>query len=131
MNSSTHRAIRFLTLAAGAVVIGAGLLTSPAAAGDWSTGHGYRHYDRAWSQDRQTARLLHRVLNAFFSERDLHYGYLPKKPKVHRIKHQRRHGKTQVCRTKTKIVIDDFGYRKKIVRKHCRETRPNRRYWQR
>ena len=131
MSSKTHHAIRNLTLAAGAVVIGAGLLATPAAAGDWSTGHSHRHYDRAWSQDRETTRLLRRVLNTFFNERDRYFAHLPAKPNVHRVKHHRRNGKSQVCRTKTKIVIDDYGYRTKIVRKHCRDTRPNRRYWQR
>lgn len=131
MTTTMKRTIRYVTATAAALLLGGGLLAAPAAAGDWSSNYRQHHEHRGWSAEPNTERLFRQILKSFINGTDRHHRYQPKPPKIHRAKGRHRHATHEVCRIKTKVIIDRYGDRKRITRTRCREVEPRHRRWNR
>lgn len=131
-HSGKARRFRLLPVAA-TVLLGAAVFAAPAAAGDWSPN--YRDYSvREETGNAATERLFRRIVLAMLAEagrREVHRPHRRHHTDVRWTPPHRHHGKREICRTKTRVVYDDRGYRKRIVRKHCREVGPKHRRWHR
>ncbi len=128
---NVHR-FRLLPVAA-AAVLGAAVWAAPAAAGDWAPNH--RDYSvREEAGHAATERLFRSIVRAMLAEvgrREVHRTHRRHHTQVRWTPPHRHHGKREICRTKSRVVYDDRGYRKRIVRKHCREVGPKHHRWHR
>lgn len=126
-----NRTIRFLTGTAAALVLGSSLMVTPSAAGDRASLYRHHQQEQQWSNDRNIDHLFRRILTSILVQPDDRQRYRHRHADVRWAKAPRRQMTREVCRTKSKIIFDDYGHRRKVVRKVCREVSSRNRHWHR
>ncbi len=126
-----NRAIRYIFTTVSALVVSSSLLAMPSAAGERASVYRHHQQEREWSGDRHVDRLFRRILRSVLVHPENHLRYRHRHADVRWAKAHRRHKTREVCRIKAKIVFDDYGYRRKITRKVCRDAGPGNHQWRR
>tara|TARA_E500000331_G_scaffold348335_1_gene389795 strand:- start:652 stop:1047 length:396 start_codon:yes stop_codon:yes gene_type:complete len=126
-----NRTIRYISTTVSALVVSSSLLAMPSAAGERASVYRHHQQEREWSGDRHVDRLFRRILRSVLVHPENHLRYRHRHADVRWAKAHRRHKTREVCRIKAKIVFDDYGYRRKITRKVCRDAGPGNHQWRR
>ena len=126
-----NRTIRYISTTVSALVVSSSLLAMPSAAGERASVYRHHQQEREWSGDRHVNRLFRRILRSVLVHPENHLRYRHRHADVRWAKAHRRHKTREVCRIKAKIVFDDYGYRRKITRKVCRDAGPGNHQWRR
>jgi hypothetical protein len=131
MAPTTNRTIRYLTAIAAALVVSSSLMAMPSAAGDRASAYRHHQQEQHWSGDQHMDRLFRRILRSVLVQPDDRRRYRHRHTDVRWAKTPRRQKTREVCSTKSKIVFDDYGHRRKITRQVCREVSAGNRHWRR
>lgn len=131
MAFTNSRTIRYLAATTAALVVSSSLMAMPSAASDRASAYRHHQQEQQWSGDRHMDRLFQRILRSVLVQPNDRQRYRPRHTDVRWAKAHRRHKTREVCRTKTKIVFDDYGHRRKISRQVCRKVSSGNRHWRR